>query len=334
MTHSNSQPTLISIIMPLYNAERYVYTALQSILQEKHLPLEVIVVDDHSTDRSLREVKRIQDVRLRVLPNQGKGIAAAMNTGVAAAQGTYISRCDADDLYPRQRLLQQIEWLRQHPEVGAVCGGYNAINPAGKTVIQFECGKEIEEITEELQKGITRTHFCTFTVRTDLLRQVGGFRPYFVTAEDVDFQLRLGEISQVWYLPGLYYHYRVHDASVTHTKSSTEREFFDFIARELQQQRQTTGEDDVQRGCPPLPPKRHDKGRLTASRHIQGFLLGQAWREFGNGNQRQALVTGLRSAMTLPSNISVWRSLLAMSLKSLNKVPFSRKEQAFALERK
>lgn len=333
MTNFNSQPVLVSIIMPMYNAERYVFAALTSILREEEISLEVIVVNDGSSDGSLKEVLRIKDARLRVLQNQGKGIAAAMNTGLEAACGSIITRCDADDLYPKERLRSQIEWLQQHEDVGAVCGNYSAIDPKGTAVIQFRCGETAEEITDELLNGNTRTHFCTFAVRTELMKQLGGFRSYFVTGEDVDLQLRLSEISKVWFLPGIFYQYRVHDHSITHTKSSTEREFFDFIAREFQRQRATFGEDDIQRGCPPKPPKRAEKGRLTASQHIQGFLLCRAWEEFKAGQKRQAFVTGIRSAMTLPSNFSVWRSLMSLGFKSVGSVAFPILSGGFVLNR-
>ncbi|HEY9657465.1 MAG TPA: glycosyltransferase family A protein, partial [Allocoleopsis sp.] len=248
MTSLTSQPVLVSIVMPLYNAERYVFAALQSILRERSISLEVIVVNDGSTDHSLREVYRLKDNRIRVVQNTGKGIAAALNTGLAAAQGSIFMRCDADDLYPMHRFSQQIHWLQNHPEIVAVCGNYEAIDSRGTSIIQFWCGTEAEDISVELRNGISRTHLCTFAVRTEVLRQLGGFRSYFVTAEDIDMQLRIAEVGQVWYLPDVSYRYRIHDSSITHTKSSSEREFFDFVVREFQRQRQDTGEDDLQRG--------------------------------------------------------------------------------------
>lgn len=317
MTSLTSQPVLVSIIMPLYNAERYVFAALKSILRERTIPLEVLVINDGSTDHSLREVYRLKDDRIRVLQNKGKGIATALNTGLAAARGSIFMRCDADDLYPTQRFTQQINWLQNHPEAVAVCGNYEAIDPKGTSIIQFQCGSKAEEISAELCNGISRTHLCTFAVRTEVLRQLGGFRPYFVTAEDVDMQLRVAEVGQVWYFPNISYYYRIHDSSITHTKSSSEREFFDFVVREFQRQRRDTGEDDLQRGCPPTPPQRHEKGRFTASQHIQGFLLGKAWQEFRAGQKWQGIITGMRSALVIPSNVSVWQSVMAMGLKSV-----------------
>ena len=93
----------VSVIVPLYNAERYVTAALSSVLSEQQVPLEVIVVNDGSTDSSLERVKAIADSRLRLIDSPTKGIAAALNAGLAAACGEFLVRCDADDLYPNGR---------------------------------------------------------------------------------------------------------------------------------------------------------------------------------------------------------------------------------------
>jgi glycosyltransferase involved in cell wall biosynthesis len=306
------------VIVPLYNAERYVAKALRSLLQEHSLSLEVIVVDDGSTDRSLNEVRAIHDDRLHLISNQGKGIASALNTGLSKAQGQIIMRCDADDLYCSDRLRIQTEWLLQNPDFAAVCSNYTAIDAKGCLVLQFSCGALSEEITSELCTGVVRTHFCTYAVRAEALTQLGGFRSYFTTAEDIDFQLRLGEQYRVWYLPINGYQYRVHRHSITHTQSCTQREFFDFIAREFQRQRQTLGEDDLQRGCPPFPPTQNGKAPFSAALHIQGFLLGRAWEEFKEGQFRRALQTGMRAALAAPMNQATWHSVLALCIRAIH----------------
>jgi GT2 family glycosyltransferase len=319
IAHLSGPSLLASVIVPLYNADQFVVPAVRSILQEQSIPLEVIVVDDGSTDLSLQELRQISDSRLKVIENPEKGIASALNAGFMAAQGAIIARCDADDLYTPGRLVWKINWLQEHPEFGAICGGYSAIDPKGNTVIQFDCGKQPEEITQELRRGITRTHFCTFAVRTEVMRAIGGCRPYFRTGEDIDLQFRLGEACRVWYAPEMSYQYRLHGSSITHTIGSTEREFFDAIARQFQQQRQKNGLDDLQRGCPPAAPQASPKPPLTAADHIQDLLMGRAWGEFQRGDRLHALAIGLRSVMTDPRNVSAWKSLLVLAVKSHRK---------------
>lgn len=315
MVPPKTQSTLVSVIVPLYNTERYITAALASILSEHQVPLEVIVVDDGSTDSSLDKVKAIADSRLRLINSPTKGIATALNAGLDAAQGEFLVRCDADDLYPAGRMGRQINWLRQNPDFGAVCGGYAAIDPRGIELVKFDDSRLSEEITSELRAGFARTHLCTYALRTEAVRAIGGFRSYFVTGEDIDFQLRLGEACRIWYQPGIHYHYRLHRASITHTRSTIEREFFDTVARQFQLQRQTGGLDDLDRGQPPTMPESLTYRSLSAAQHIQKFLLWRAWYEHQAGQKWQAVSTGMRSALTMPSSLSTWKSVLALAVK-------------------
>lgn len=321
MVQTSNPSALVSVVVPLYNAQPYISQALRSILQEQTVPLEVIVVDDGSTDGSIAKVQQIQDARLKLVSNQGHGIADALNTGLALAKGEFFGRCDADDLYPNPRIAQQVQWLQQHSEFGAVCGGYAAIDSKGQLLVQFRSTAIAQEITAELNAGVTRTHFCTYTLRTEILRSLGGFRPYFVTGEDIDLQLRLSEVCRVWYESSIHYFYRLHQTSITHTRSSQEREFFDTVARQLQLQRQTCGQDDLQLGTPPVPPRPANGSTLTAAEHIQNFLLWRAWCEHQAGKKWQAVQTGLHSALVFPYSPVTWKSVVALAIKPTISAP-------------
>src|SRR6476469_7091894 len=113
---------LVSVVMPMRNAERFVAESLRSLLalrgQGEGFELEVIVVDDGSTDRSAEVVRGLNDGRVRIVPGPQRGISAAFNVGLAAALGQILTRCDADDLYPPDRLDWQVRWLAEHPEFG------------------------------------------------------------------------------------------------------------------------------------------------------------------------------------------------------------------------
>lgn len=113
---------LVSVVMPVYNAERFVEAAMESILLQTYSPLELIVVDDGSADRSWVIIQKLaqRDARVRPLAVQHGGTSVALNTGVAAASGSYIALMDADDLALPERVAIQIDYLRR---TGAdVCG--------------------------------------------------------------------------------------------------------------------------------------------------------------------------------------------------------------------
>ncbi len=132
--------SLVSVLMPMRNAEPFIRATLKSILAERAVDLEVVIIDDGSTDRSAAIVQSVGDPRVRLLPGPRSGIGAAFNTALAAAQGDLVARCDADDLYPPGRLAWQARWLEQHPEFGAVCGLFSTITPAGEHLVEFQTG--------------------------------------------------------------------------------------------------------------------------------------------------------------------------------------------------
>ena len=306
---------LVSIVVPMHNAEDYISKALGSILRETEIPIEVIMVNDKSTDASLARVLAFPDKRIRVVDGPGRGISACLNAGLAEARGAIIMRCDADDLYPEMRIKQQVAWLSANPEYAAVCGSFSTIDSKGRLVSDLQCGAESREITSELREGIVRTHLCTYAIRAESMIRIGGFREYFESAEDIDMQLRLGEAWRIRYIPDNYYFYRLHASSITHSQSNVVREFFERTAFEFQKQRRTSGLDELQRGNPPSEPEARLSPASSSSAHIQSMLLGRAWREHASGQKTRALRTGWRAATANPLNISVWKSLVALALK-------------------
>jgi glycosyltransferase involved in cell wall biosynthesis len=311
---------LATIVMPLRNAEPYVAAALASVLAETAADLEVVVVDDGSSDGSRARVDAVADRRLRVIDGPRRGIAACMNAGLEAARGDIVLRCDADDLYPPGRIRRQVEWLGSHPGHIAVCGSFSTLDPRGQVVADLmpECGTEPADIREEMLGGRTRTTLCAFALRAEAARAVGGFREFFETASDLDFQLRLAEQGQIRYLPENTYFYRLHGESITHSQHRERRLFFEATARAFCRQRRDSGRDDLDRGTPPVPPeppRQAESPPGAAGEHIQGMLLGEAWRQHALGHRRRAALLGYRALLARPLSLGAWKSCAALLLK-------------------
>jgi len=311
MSDGKTDPTTctVSIIVPMLNGEEFIDEALRSILREKSVPLEVVVIDDGSTDRSREIIQAIGDPRVRIVDGPRKGISACLNTGIAASRGEIVMRCDADDLYPPGRILRQVAWLTDHPLQDAVGGAFSTIDPAGRLVAKV--GKRnmphFEQIEGELGRGVTRTHLCTFAIRRRVFERIGGFREYFETAEDRDFQLRMGEACRVGYQPVDCYLYRLHGTSITHTRSNERRHFFDDIAVTFQEQRRAGGSDALMRGEAPVPPA-HDakKASTTVGMHLHHMLVGQSWRDLREGESLRAVARSWRALWAHPFYLSGW----------------------------
>jgi len=301
--------------MPMHNAEAYVRAAVESVLTQRGVDLELIVVDDHSADRSRAVVSQIADSRVRLIDSPKRYMAAANNAGLSVARGDILTRCDADDLLPPDCIRWRVEWLRDHPEFGAVSASFSTVTRKGKLVAALSCGTVGEEITHELRAGVTRNHFCTFAIRMAIVRRVGGWREFFVSSSEIDLQLRVGEACRVWFEPRSCYLYRLHDSSITHSQSSTLRTFYESTALRFQGQRQTSGLDDLQRGRPPELPSGSLSPPGLASFQVRGMLWGRAWREHEAGEKRRAVLTGLRACLLQPTDIRMWLGLLVLIVK-------------------
>ncbi|WP_081679006.1 glycosyltransferase family 2 protein [Methylobacter luteus] len=306
----------VSVIMPMRNAEAYVYQAIESVLNQSFCDLELVVIDDHSTDQSRKIVEDFlaRDSRLRLLNSDERGVAAARNNGLKSCQGEFILFCDADDQVPENRIADQINWLNHHTTHGAVCASFAMMDDKGRNVLNLNNGDNPCDITEELLSGKTRTSLCTFAIRREFINKINGFRDYFVTSSDIDLQLRLAEVCNIFYVPEVVYFYRLNDSSIVHTQPSKKRIFFEETARLFRQQRAEQGIDDLQSGHPPLVPE--DQGDAFNSKdQLQGALIGTAWRLHKQGEKLKAIKSGFRACLINPANLMAWKSYIMLFIK-------------------
>ncbi|WP_081917894.1 glycosyltransferase family A protein [Methylobacter sp. BBA5.1] len=311
----NKDP-VVSIIMPMRNAEVYVAEAVDSILCQSFQDVELIIIDDQSTDQSREIVENIlhNDHRIKLINGNAQGISAAKNKGVKLASGRFVMFCDADDLLAKDCIERQLSWLALHPDVGAVCAQFALMDSYGGNIVNLDSGKCSCDITEELLSGQTRTSLCTFIIKRELVDVIGGFREFFVSAEDIDFQFRLAEVCKIFYMSENVYFYRLNDSSIVHTQPSKKRIFFEETARLFRQQRALKGIDDLQSGHPPLVPE--DQGDAINSKdQLQGALIGSAWRLHKQGEKLKAIKSGFRACLINPANLMAWKSYIMLFIK-------------------
>lgn len=128
---------LVSILLPCYNAETYIATALASIIQQHYTNLEIIVIDDHSNDGTLVVLQRLADCdqRIRLFKNvQNLGLIKTLNIGLKLAKGDYVARMDADDICHPNRIRKQISFLQKNPQYDMVSTCAYVISARGKVL--------------------------------------------------------------------------------------------------------------------------------------------------------------------------------------------------------
>ena len=209
----------VTVIVPAYNRERYLGAALESILGQDYRPLEVILVDDGSTDGTARVARSYPGVRYLYQPNQGA--AAARNAGVAASRGEFLSFLDSDDVWTPRKLSLQVDFLLKHPEVGyCLARMQNFLEPG--------CPLPPWVQPEELCRPEVGVSLCTLVARREAFDRVGGFDPQYPCGSDTDWFFRAKDARiALAILPEILLHRRIHDTNLSASRGPN----FPILAR-------------------------------------------------------------------------------------------------------
>lgn len=220
---------LVSVVVPVYNGERYLDEALGSILRQGHAPIEILVVDDGSTDRSAA-IARDAGAAVRVIAQPHRGLPAARNRGVAEARGEYVAFLDCDDVWTERRLALQLGILRRQPEIAIVLGHTRRMwtSPAAGGA---PCETRLAETEVALSLGAA-------LIRRSVFDLVGGFDEALSHAHDWDWFMRVRERGVV-----LVVHdevtqlYRRHGDNMTNRWSESMTSFAQMIQKSVARRR-------------------------------------------------------------------------------------------------
>lgn len=208
-----SETRLVSVVMPVYNAAAYLEHAVQSVLTQTHRDVEVVAVNDGSTDESGSLLDRLaaSDARVRVFHAENAGPSAARNVALREIRGAYVAFLDADDWFLPPKLERQVAALEDHPDDDLVYSDYQEYDSATASYVDVARGEPPIPMAQML---VYRPWFAPIAplLRRRLVDAVGGFDESMRAAEDWDYWLRCSEHGSFRYLPGTVAVYRLHGA--------------------------------------------------------------------------------------------------------------------------
>jgi glycosyltransferase involved in cell wall biosynthesis len=224
---------MISVVMPIFNAERFLAEAMDSLLAQTYPHFEIIAVDDGSTDTSVAILERFaqKDSRVRVVRQEHAGISAAMNRGIALSTRPWIARMDADDVAAPDRFARQLTAARQQPHV-VVWGSFaEHINTVGRVLGLSRTGPTSEEAFDRLRAAGKDIFVVnpTAMLRRDIVERVGGYDGRFTCCEDFELFDRMAEHGPIIAIAEPLVQYRVHATSVSMQKFFTMRRFAHYV---------------------------------------------------------------------------------------------------------
>jgi glycosyltransferase involved in cell wall biosynthesis len=183
-------PPLVSVIVPARNAGPTIVDTLESVRRQTVRDLEVIVVDDGSTDDTVARVARVTDPRISLVSFPGAGQSIARNRGMARARGAYLSFIDADDLWTPDKLELQLEALRRRADAGVAYSWTCEIDPAGRLLDAHSPVRHEGDVYVPMLLGNFVGSGSNALLRRAVLETVGEFDPGLHAAEDWEYLLR------------------------------------------------------------------------------------------------------------------------------------------------
>lgn len=209
---------LVSYVMPVHNAVRFVEGAIRSVLAQTVQDLELVVVDDGSDDGSASLVRRLaaEDGRVRLVEQDHAGISAALNRGIEAAAGEWIARLDADDEALPSRTERQLAAAGQRPDVGVWSSWAVTIDVSGRVIGSARHGPETDaEFQRAHAAGAVEILHPTVLARRELLLRAGGYDSRFDGGEDLELWDRVGELAPILTIPEPLVRFRAHPTSLS-----------------------------------------------------------------------------------------------------------------------
>jgi GT2 family glycosyltransferase len=242
---SSAAPT-VSVVMPNHNGGAWLGEAVASVLDQTLADIELIVVDDGSTDGSPERLRAFadRDPRVRAVCLPKVGVVAARNRALDEARGEFIACLDADDLALPTRLERQVRYLRANVDVGIVATRSQGIGrDGGHRGRPATSGLAAESVRLALERGNPIVH-SSVMARAELVRRLGGYRQAFDVAEDFDMWLRACEVADIEVLPDVLIKNRVSAGSLTR-RSALRMAFLVRLARRSARARRAGAPDPV-----------------------------------------------------------------------------------------
>ncbi|MBC9882141.1 glycosyltransferase [Bradyrhizobium sp. INPA01-394B] len=292
----------ISVLLPVYNAERFLCEAVESVLGQSYSDFELLVLNDGSTDGSLDLLRGFEgrDSRVKVFTRENRGLVSTLNELLETARAPYIARMDADDICVVDRFAKQLAFLLANPGHVAVGGWVMQINHIGLPIGPIRSPTSHDDIDAMHLVGHASIWHPTAMVRKDAILAIGGYSPEYPHAEDLDLWLRLAERGKLANLAEPVLFYRLHDQSVSQVNGLAQQSSAERACRSAWERRGLQAHFEAT-----------DLWRATGSVESRyQFILKYGWTAWANGYRKTWWYYATKALQAQPFSQSSWKLLL------------------------
>lgn len=270
-----TQAPEVSVIIPVYNALPYLERALDSILNQTLSNIEVICVDDGSTDESLQVLKKYQasDERVIIASQANAGASTARNLAIDMARAEFVATLDADDFCPPHRLEKQLEFLKRNPKCVVVGSFAEHVDEHERSITVVTTPTTHEELdARAFEFGECAMCGPALMFRRDAALKVGKYRDEYNFIEDIDILFRFAEVGEIACIPSVLYYYRQLPTSICRTKKEEQRIRIEKCIQETRERRGMKPEEAT--SLPKFLPYEISTSRHYVNVAVQSILGG------------------------------------------------------------
>lgn len=246
-----SNSPALSVVLPVYNGEKYVAETIESVLNQTFTDFEFIIIDDGSTDNTAKITDAFakKDKRIVAVRQQNIGLVDTLNKGLNLAKAKYIARIDADDICLKQRFELQYNYMQQRPNLAVLGGCINIMDESGKFIRKGIYPLKGQEMAKFIVDGSPLAHPAVM-LNKELVLKTGGYRKAFTHCEDYDLWLRLfDEGYQIENLPDVIINYRQNLSGIS-SKFREQQAFATVITKVAHRMRKSGLSDPFDNGIP------------------------------------------------------------------------------------
>lgn len=321
MNHSSSSPPpQVSVVIGVYNGSERLRDTIESVLSQAECALEVIVVDDGSTDGSAAtlEVLTRSDSRVRTIHQPNRGLTRALVAGCAVARGRFIARQDVGDVSLPGRLLHQSRALEQDADLAFVSCGSEFIEPGGALLFKnagtgrAHAPRHVIDLREPYGMSDGPSHHGSVMFRRDTYVQAGGYRPQFYFGQDWDLWFRLAQLGKFQMLPQTLYRADLGIGDISTSHKPLQEQLAHLSLKALHHRIKGESESQVLEQAARIRPV---EGRQSQRRSVASgsYFIGECLRR--NGNYDRAREYFLRSVRNAPWQMKAWVRLAQSAIK-------------------
>ncbi|MFA6339053.1 MAG: glycosyltransferase family 2 protein [Candidatus Paceibacterota bacterium] len=223
----------VTVLMPVYNSEKYLREAIDSILNQTFKDFEFLIINDGSTDKSSEIIKSYKDSRIRLIENlENLGMADNFNKGIELAQGEYVVRMDSDDISLPNRIETQVDFMDKNSEIG-VCGSWIKTIKNSKIGHAIKYLNDSEEIKSNLLFHTSLAHPSTIIRKEAITKNNLRYEKKYDPADDYALWTQVSKITKISNIQKVLLFYRVHQKNITNTKEEQRKNNVTLIQENL-----------------------------------------------------------------------------------------------------